>query len=286
MASFTFLSLTLYSILYLFNFFSTKSLITKWIYNQSFLLLTTSNSPEYANILIGLNKDIRMFVSIEWIFLLISSFFFSTATILASSITHAGKPLSLKELLSMTARSLKRPFVTLVYVTLFGVGYIFLALVTLLPLMVTSGDPFVLKALFIVLSILTAALYAYLAIIWTLALVISILEENYGIEAHGKAAKIVKGRVLHGFLVNLLITVLTYILFLGFVSSSTRLAAVQIMIGLLTLNSIWLVRMFGLMAYTVLYYQCKKSHGEEVELQWSTEHSKIHTLPLLTENIP
>lgn len=80
-----------------------------------------------------------------------------------------------------TARTCKRPFVTF---TLFAVGYIFVALVTLLPLMIFLEGPSALKALYTMQFIPVAAFYAYLTAVWNLAPVISV--NYYGIEALGK----------------------------------------------------------------------------------------------------
>ncbi|KAJ0032025.1 hypothetical protein Pint_14261 [Pistacia integerrima] len=291
MASFTLLTLSVHSLLFLFNIFSMKSLLSKWITDESRLLFTSPNIPKYANLLVAAQKDIRILVGTEWIFLVISSFisfFFSSATILASATTYSGKNFSLKDLFSTAASSFKRPFLTLLYLTLFGVGYFFLALVLLpLPLTMSFQSPSALKVYFILLSVSAEALYDYLAVVWTLALAVSVLEESYGIEALGKAAKIVKGMEMHGFLVNLVMTILSFIVRQGFKFLKFKdFAAVEVIIGLLILNSLWLVKMFGLMAYTVLYYQCNKTHGEEVELQGDLEYSKIPNFQFITENIP
>ncbi|XP_031285020.1 uncharacterized protein LOC116143726 [Pistacia vera] len=146
---------------------------------------------------------------------------------------------------------------------------------------------FALKVLFILLSVSAAAFYGYLAVAWTLALVVSVLEESYGIDPSAKAAKIVKGMEMHGFLVNLVMTMLSFIVLQGFNFLKFKdFAAVEVIIGLLIWNSHWLVKMFGLMAYTVLYYRCKKTHGDEVELQGDLEYCKIPNFPLITESIP
>ncbi|XP_044464393.1 uncharacterized protein LOC123194949 [Mangifera indica] len=98
MASFTLITLSLFSLLYLFNIFSMKPLLTKWITDQSRLLFTSPNTPEYANLLVAAHKDMRVFI----------------------------------------------------------------------------------------------AFYGYVAVVWTLVLVVSVLEESYGIEALEKAAILLK----------------------------------------------------------------------------------------------
>ncbi|KAJ0032026.1 hypothetical protein Pint_14260 [Pistacia integerrima] len=78
-------------------------------------------------------------------------------------------------------------------------------------------------------------------------LLVSVLEESYGIDPSAKAAKIVKGMEMHGFLVNLVMTMLSFIVLQGFNFLKFKdFAAVEVIIGLLIWNSHWLVKMFGL----------------------------------------
>ncbi|KAH7569311.1 hypothetical protein JRO89_XS06G0142500 [Xanthoceras sorbifolium] len=270
------------------NYFFIKPLIADMV-KLSMVLVTDPTSPQIGNLLIRMKEDIRAIVGGEWISALVSvvsSLFFATSTIIASAVIHGGKNLSVKELLLSTIRSLKRPFHTWFYTALFGLGYNFFVLANLLSTVLTVQHPVASKALCIVLVVLASVLYAYLAVVWILAFVISVLEEKSGIEALGKAAELVKGMQLHGFLLNLLYTISGSVLVQGIrLIPLKQSSAFHVIIGLLVINSHRLVWMFCLMAFTVFYHQCKKTHEEEVELRVSFEYSKIPTT-LLIENIP
>ncbi|KAJ4709414.1 Polyadenylate-binding protein 1-B-binding protein, partial [Melia azedarach] len=290
MISLTLLFLSLFSISYLSLVFSANPFLVDLVKKASLVPITIPRSPEYAELLIDLKNDIRSFAAIEWIFVIIAtalSLYFVTATIIASALTHGGKSLSCKELLLSAAKSLKRPFFTWFYVTLLGLGFVFFFLATLLPLVLIVQQPVAVKALAIIFAILATVLYSYLAIIWILAFVISALEEKCGIEALGKAAQLVKGMQLQGFALNLLFTVSSFLILLV-----TRLTiikqsfALTTIMGLVLLICSCLLTMFRWAAYTVFYYQCKKIHGEQVELQGSIVYSIIPTSPLLDESIP
>ncbi|XWS70903.1 hypothetical protein CRYUN_Cryun03dG0090000 [Craigia yunnanensis] len=114
-----------------------------------------------------------------------------------------------------------------------------------------------------------------------------IVEEKYGIEALAKAAQIVNGMKLRGFILNLLLTIVSSIFFQYLrLIMLKQSEAIRIVIAVLVVSSIWMVRMFWYTAYTVLYYRCKKTHGEEVELQATDmEYTKIPTAPLNNESI-
>ncbi|XVE63426.1 hypothetical protein DITRI_Ditri07aG0019700 [Diplodiscus trichospermus] len=285
----------LQTMLYLFNVFSITPLITDLIMKQSYrLALAAPGTPEFAKLLTGLQKDTNIFLVVELIFLLISlivSFFFLVSTTYASALIHGEKMITIKDLVSTTTRSLKRPFVTCFYVTLFVFGYVSLCLITLAPLvLILGGDRVTSQVAAIVLSVPVAVFYTYLSVVWDLALVVSIVEEKMGIEALGKAAQIVKGMKLQGFILNLLLTILSLILMQCFrlISKIKQPEATQIVISMVAVSLAWMVRMFGDTAYTVFYYRCKKTHGEEVELQApDVEYTKIPTFaPLVSENMP
>ncbi|KAL5840206.1 hypothetical protein ACOSQ4_012814 [Xanthoceras sorbifolium] len=287
MACLTLLILSFYSIFFMSNYFFIKPLIADMV-KSSMVLVTDPTSPQIGNLLIRMKEDIRAIVGGEWISALISvvsSLFFATSTIIASAVIHDGKNLSVKELSLSTIRSLKRPFHTWFYTALFGLGYNFFVLANLLSMVLIVQHPVASKALCIVLVVLASVLYAYLAVVWILAFVISVLEEKSGIEALGKAAELVKGMQLHGFLLNLLYTISVSVLVQGIrLIPLKQSSAFHVIIGLLVINSLRMVWMFCLMAFTVFYHQCKKTHGEELELRVSFEYSKIPTT-LLSENI-
>ncbi|GAV71231.1 hypothetical protein CFOL_v3_14725 [Cephalotus follicularis] len=287
-ASITILPIFLHSIIFSFNIFSIKPLFADLVVKQSFLLITSPNTPEFLNLLMGVIHDIKILFGVESIFLLaasVSSFLFSIATIFATAITYGGKNISINDLLSRTIKSWRRPFVTWFHTTLFFTGFNFFYLAAELLLMLIVYEHHV--SLSKILLVVALSFLSYLSIVWNLAFVISVLEEIYGIEALGEATKIVKGMKLHGFLLNLLFAVITVILFQGLrlipLKQSTK---VQVIIGLLVVNSMYLVRMILMMGYTVLYYKCKKTLGEDVELQGSAEYVKIPTVSLIKEDIP
>ncbi|KAI3423783.1 uncharacterized protein J3R85_010790, partial [Psidium guajava] len=229
----------------------------------SMLLITSPTSTEYSYLLMSIQKNIGLFFGLEWVFVLLyslCSILFSTATIYASAIAHGGKNLSATDLARGVARSWTRPFITFFYITLFGVGYLFLVVALMVPLVLPRA-----KIATVTLCILAALFYAHLAVVWTLGLVVSVLEEDKsGLEALAKAGRLVKGREVHGFALSLVIVALSIL-----TSQAARFVSIRqsngayVVIGLVMLNSLWTVRMLGLMAYTVFYYECKKFHGEE-----------------------
>ena len=157
-----------------------------------------------------------------------------------------------------------------------------LSVIVLSPSSSDFADLIVLAFLFV------ACLYFYLAIVWTLAIVVSILEEKCGIEALAKAGEIVNGLKLRGFLLKLLFGALYYLLLQPLMSTidNTRSLGARICIALVVVNSICFVKIFSLIAYTIFYYDCKKFHGEVNHgVQAGLEYTKTGTeTPLITED--
>ncbi|KAK9931973.1 hypothetical protein M0R45_019226 [Rubus argutus] len=204
---------------------------------------------------------------------------FASASILASAVSYCGKDLSIKELLQKAEKSWKRPFVTWLYITLLRIlPLIFFGLFEP-PLMLI----FTCSAFAIVTYIIALVVGTYLNVFCNLALVVSVLEEKCGIEAHRKAGQLIKGSKLRGFCLNLVIKLLSMVFSYLYQTDDKLMPAKALIIPLLFLNCfVCVITMISLMAHTVLYYECKAIHGGELELQGRLEFTKvISSTPLI-----
>ncbi|OWM89934.1 uncharacterized protein LOC116193638 [Punica granatum] len=289
MASIAFFTTLAYSLLLLANFLSFRSLVTDLIVKWTPLLVISPSSAEFANLLVGMQNDFRLFVGAGWVFVLayfLASVLFSTATVIASAIIHTGQSdLSRpRDVALAAARCLKRPLITSFYVSIFGLGYMFLLLAILLPIMLSRAISFITVAT----CVCAMLFYAYLSVVWTMGMVVSVLEEKSGMEAFGKAWQLVKGGLdLKGFGISLLVTILSYgVGQIWKVAIGSRSSYVLLLVGLVAVNGLWLVRMYGLTGFTVLYYEGKRNHGEETETVLGMDYTKIPSLPLIAGNLP
>ncbi|CAK7344670.1 unnamed protein product [Dovyalis caffra] len=257
--------------------------------DANLLLVTAPGTPEFANLIINLQKDSSFLIGSEWIWLFVHfvlSVFLAIATILASAITHGGKKIAFRNLLSRAVRSWKRPFVTSLYTSIFGIGYFVLLLAILLPLVLIIQPPAPSSFTAIALAVLASVLYIYIAVFCILALVISVLEEMSGFEAVGKAAQILKGMKIQGLLLYLLpLLVSALVQGINYIPLQKSVAT-RIIIGLLVIIPNRLAGMYFLMTYTIFYYRCKKSHGEEVEFPGiEDQYAIIPTASVISDNI-
>lgn len=144
----------------------------------------------------------------------------------------------------------------------------------MVPTILISEDEIMLQVILWVLVILFVSLYLYFSVVyWVLSMVVSVLEECSGIQA------------LEGFLLFVFINLFTY----GFFHFSSKLLVVkqaeltQELFGLLLAICLSLMGMFEFQAYAIFYFECKKNHGESVELHGSIEYNR--TVPIAREDL-
>jgi hypothetical protein len=199
---------------------------------------------------------------------------------LASVVAYSDKNLSFWKFLSRIPKIFLRTLATCFYVSIFAIGYISLFSAFLISLIKQNmGHPLLLVPILITLVFSALIFWFYLAVAWDMALVISVIEKScYGLQALRKAGRLVEERRVHGFALSLLLTTLMVIIGLVFevISPKKNPVSVKIICGTFATVLISLVQMVYIMSYTVLYFQCKKTHGEEIDLDGNMlEYGKI-----------
>lgn len=279
-------SSTLYVSLKLLFDYSMKSLLLDESMQQS--LMSTPESgfdlSKITSLLHQLQRDTAFLLAVEVIFLLAFlaiSFITAISTILVSSISYNSKNSSIRELISMICRSWRRPLVISMYISTLTIGYFATIAIFASPLWMYPNLPKL--GLGMVILIPSFAFYLYLLVPWILALVISVAEERVnGLEALGRAAVLVKGKRLHGFLLNVIHSVLVSIIFQCYKIKIWGDASQTAMFVFVTCISSF-VNVFKLISYTVLYFQCKRHHDEEIELHGGLKYTKLSTSVLAND---
>ncbi|KAG5563785.1 hypothetical protein RHGRI_000097 [Rhododendron griersonianum] len=166
--------------------------------------------------------------------------------ILASAIAYSDTNLSFDDFLSRIPQLCLKTLATSFHLILFTIGYIGLFSALLISLMIVTMDhPLVLMPVVITYGLFASIFWMYFAFIWDIALVISVMEKSCcGLQALGKAGGLVKGNRLHGLALSFSYTMVTVIICMSFRGNPNQ-------------------------------KQCKKTHGEEIELQGSLEYSRI-----------
>ncbi|KAL7138017.1 hypothetical protein ABFS83_10G134600 [Erythranthe nasuta] len=265
-AAIAILSLLLPSILFLSFVYFYQSL-TAYVF-------ASYTDPEYSDSDNHVVKYLALLLAVEIAFLLIFviiSSLSSTTTILVSAYSYTGKKLDPKDLFSSIKRTWKKPFSRRLYSSSSSLSSRFLSIAVVLAIFLVFMYPnFMTICAFVIFGVIVFIFQLYSSVVYVLSVVVSIVEDSSGVEALGKAEKLVKGgQRLHGFTLNLffnLVAALVLILpCLYYYIRKLYVNNVMIYYGLFFLNFVCLFNMVVSMAYTVFYFRCKKHHGEEEE---------------------
>jgi hypothetical protein len=282
-ATITTISILLNSLVSFTKSFSTKPAISDLVTQATLYNLSKNNTSNftdsYEKIIM---KDVQIIIGFEFLYFLpsVAIYVFSMVTmILASVVAYSDKNLSFRDFLPRIPKLCLRTLATSFYLKIFAIGYIVLFSAFLISLMLLNIDhPLVILPIVIILGVFAVIFWMYLDVAWNMALVVSVIEKNsYGLEALGKAGGLVQGRRIHGFTLSLFCTIVMIIISLVFSGSPNhKSVSMQIIWGSFPTVLNCLVKMVYFMSYTVLYFQCKKTHGEQIELHGNVlEYSKI-----------
>ncbi|XP_077237083.1 uncharacterized protein LOC143878721 [Tasmannia lanceolata] len=220
----------------------------------------------------------------------ILSIFSMAITIHASASTYIGKSLNLKETLLRIITIWKRPTITWLYAMLITLAYAFLVLMLFGAFSLITSSVHALITWIGLVGILGMLFYLYLVAVWLLGLVISVVEEgSYGMKAIGKAVELIGGRRVQGFgliLVLGMLSVPIYLLFSLNVIEDEIGSATRFVIGIITTVLLCCLNLFTFVVFTVFYYQCKKSHGEKVEMEGRETYSLVSTALHVVDSVP
>ncbi|XP_024965698.1 uncharacterized protein LOC112505889 [Cynara cardunculus var. scolymus] len=276
------------NLFFFLNISTIKPIISDFVTKATELPYLDPQGPFYYQVLDTIQKDVKTLLRVELAFILaffITSMFVQVAIILLTGISYKDEKIFPKDLITRVLQALTRLFITCFHITLMKVGFLIFGFMALIFLTVMIPMHKIVLAVTIwVLVILVSILFLYFSIVWVLSLVVSVLEECSGLEALGKAERLVKGKKLEGFLVFLLPTLLSFVFF----QLSTKMNVVEqseltrAILEFFLTSCMCLLGIFVFQAYTVLYFECKRNHGEEIELQGSVEYGRIS----LDEDLP
>ncbi|KAI3754575.1 hypothetical protein L1987_54362 [Smallanthus sonchifolius] len=277
---------TVYLILYSISYFLFTLSAYPFLFDLTFKLISLASArpgtPEFTELLVAIREDAGIFLGIEGAYMVLFFFialFAQTAVIIIASSYYSGYDLPLKELILKVSKTWTRPFVTSIWIHLLALGYTtFFLLPFLVPSLVLFDRPIILVTVLIFLVILFITLNIYLSVVWSLSVVVSVVEDSSGFSALGRAKELVKGKRGHGFLLNLFFM---FVMVVIVVLVSKLSPAMPIVAGVIQTLLIGVMGLFQFMAYSGFYFQCK--NGMKLG---GFEYSRIPTAPVLNEDLP
>ncbi|PIA58867.1 hypothetical protein AQUCO_00400012v1 [Aquilegia coerulea] len=260
-----------YSLLIFATIYSLTTIITDLSMNAIPLVRMNPKSAQYVEQFFIMKEDSMLILLVKiFFFLLMSavSLFSMVATIHVSAMSYLERELTLKDLSLKLKKNWIRPVITWFYFTLMSAGY-FVLVRPLYVLLVLNKGSVIVAAIGIALFLLVIFLNIYLVIVWMLSLVISVLEDCYGLQALGKGEQLMKGRKGVGFG---LITFISLILlganaFVAMINKHHQTVTIRFSVMYIMLTLAILVKILSMMMYTIFYFDCKQYYGEPVEIE-------------------
>ncbi|KAF5739190.1 hypothetical protein HS088_TW12G00391 [Tripterygium wilfordii] len=197
----------------------------------------------------------------------IVTFFGVVITIHVYNPTYNGRSTSSsspKDLITWFYFSWRGPFITYLYVT-------FIVAISVVVIVVSIKLVNVIIASLVV-GILASMGFVYLASILMLAVVVSVIEggDCKGEEALKRAWKMMRGREILGFEVMLILVLLFVPIFVVFIVAATdddMGLVTQSFCGIVAAIPFCLAEVYLLLVMIVFYFECKKNHGQRLELE-------------------
>ncbi|PIA58873.1 hypothetical protein AQUCO_00400018v1 [Aquilegia coerulea] len=208
-------------------------------------------------------------------------------TVYVSAVSYLGRDLKLKDLFMKINKIWIRPVVTWFYITLIFAGFLFVLVAHLVLLFIFSKGSIIVLTIGIVLVLLAICLNMYIALVSMLSIVTSVLEDSYGLQAIRKGAQLLKGRKLVGFVLTfILMTLFGFHSLVSMMIKNMQMVPLKLLISFCAMIFVFLVKILSMMIYTVFYFDCKRSHGEKVEVEENMGYTKVSTLPLVDSALP
>ncbi|TYG72651.1 hypothetical protein ES288_D04G038700v1 [Gossypium darwinii] len=135
-------------------------------------------------------------------------------------------------------------------------------------------------SVFVVVLVPYLAVLVYISMVWQLASVVSVLEDDYGIKAMKKSKALLKGKTgvaVAMFLVLVVCFIGIQVVFeIGVLFYWSMSVEMRIGIPILCFLMLFMVVLFGLVAQTVIYFVCKSYHHENIDKSCLADHLEVY----------
>ncbi|KAJ0681447.1 hypothetical protein HanPI659440_Chr16g0636011 [Helianthus annuus] len=262
--------------------------------NEYDLDQTPKNTKEYNSLSDLISSEwtyFFLFKVIYFIFFLILSLISTSAIVYSIACIYTSKHMSFKTVMSVVPKVWKRLMVTFVwnFVIVFVINLLFLIVLVLCTMSLGFTTTWIFSLG--ILGIVYLVILVYISVIWHLASVVSVLEEDYGIQAMLKSKELIKGKMN----VSVAIYIVLNICFIGIqVGFEKHVVLGQ---GSLMIRSIYaviffmllsLLILFSLIVQTIIYFICKSFHHQNIDKSLLADHLEVYLgdyMPLKSKDV-
>ncbi|KAL2906821.1 HTH-type transcriptional regulator EstR [Bienertia sinuspersici] len=236
-----------------------------------------------------------LIVVVYFLLTVILSLFSVSAIVYTVACIYSSKKITFKKVVSVVPKVWKRLMATLLCNFCILVAYIFALLLVVAIYAFTyyklfykpeDGLANLVKAIRIIgyiEGILFMIGFFYLAMIWQLANVVSVMEVNCGVKALIKSKELIKGKMGTSLAILLVMNFGATLIYI-FIKELVGYGIVErIVVGILSLVVLTIFSLFALVAQTIFYLVCKSYHHESIDKSSLADQLDVY---LLGEYVP
>ncbi|KAJ8762945.1 hypothetical protein K2173_023074 [Erythroxylum novogranatense] len=226
------------------------------------------------------------------IILFVLSLLSTAAVVYTIACIYTGRDVTFKKVISVVPGVWKRLMITFLSIFFCFLAYNFVAVVVLILWAVLIGPTKSGISVFYILLLFYSVVLVYMAIVWQLASVVSVLEDACGFKAMIKSRALIKGKMWMATVVFLKLSLSSAairIIFQKLVVRGGSLGMVnRVSFGIICFLLIIKLFLFQLVIQTVIYFICKSYHHENIDKSALSDHLEVYMgeyVPLKSKDV-
>ncbi|KAK4741031.1 hypothetical protein SAY87_024619 [Trapa incisa] len=273
------------SFVFLLHIDVSEVLLSKIIYNEE-ALDRSVGTPRYQRLSDVLSREWTLFFLFKAAyitFFLVLSLLSTAAVVYTIACAYTARDVTFRKVLSVVPRVWKRLFITFLCIFVAVFLYNTLAISLMIAVIMVAGNSAAGSAVLIVLLALYLAGTVYMTVVWQLASVVSVLEEDYGVRAMTKSKDLIKGKLILSVAVFFILILSLWLVQTMFETLVVRVGGSSgggiparicyAVVCFVLLSGLFL---FGLTIQTVIYLVCKSYHHENIDKSALSDHLDVY----------
>ncbi|XP_076909724.1 uncharacterized protein LOC143567109 [Bidens hawaiensis] len=262
--------------------------------NENDLDQTPKNTKKYNTLSDLISSELKYFLVFKvfyFLFFLILSLLSTSAIVYSIACIYTSKTMSFKTVMSVVPKVWKRLMVTFIWN--FIVVFAFNLLTVVVFVLWAELLGFTMFGIFAlsILGIVYMMIFIYINVIWHLASVITVLEEDYGIQAMLKSKELIKGKTGVSVAIYCVLNLCFIGIQMGFewhVAHGKGSLIVRSLNAIIFFVLLSLLILISLTAQTIIYFICKSFHHENIDKSLLADHLEVYLgdyMPLKSKDI-
>ncbi|PKI50558.1 uncharacterized protein LOC116188752 [Punica granatum] len=256
---------------------------------------TRFGSPTYNKLAQLASKEWTAYLIFEaayFTFLLVFSLLSTSAVVYTIACAYTGRAVDFRKVVSVVPRVWKRLMATFLSIFIGLLCYNMVSIIVLIFWAISIGSmDFGIFLLFVLLGLYIVG-FVYMTIVWQLACVVSVLEEDCGVKAMIKSRELLRGNMGVAVVIFFKLNTALVLIELAFGmlvidGESSRLVS-RIGYGILCFLLLVTLILFGLVVQAVLYFVCKSYHHENIDKSALSDHLEVYLgeyVPLKSKDV-